>query len=68
MSDISEAGEIFVCCRCVPDERLDNDALFLMRHPCSHHGLTWHRKMIRDASGKMRLAVPLRKPGNDAGQ
>jgi len=67
MSETPKDCEIFVCCRCVPDDRLDSDALFLLRQQCPQHGLRWHRKMLRDASGKMRLAVPLRKPANNAG-
>jgi len=68
MSESPQDCEVFVCCRCVPDDRLDNEATFLLRQRCPQHGSTWHRKMMRDASGKMRLAVPLHKPGDNTGQ
>jgi hypothetical protein len=42
---------VYVCCHCVPDEKLDYDASFLMRKYCTIHGECWHRLVIPGPDG-----------------
>ena len=58
MAAQQEVG-VWVCCRCEPDAKLDENTIALMNKTCPIHGQAWHRKMVRDESGKLRLAMPI---------
>jgi hypothetical protein len=47
----------YVCCHCVPDEKLDYDASFLMRKHCTIHGECWHRHVVIGPDGVVKLAL-----------
>ena len=52
---------VHVCCKCDDDSALDSNALILVNEECPTHGQSWHRLMIREADGSLRLAMPLDK-------
>lgn len=47
---------IYVCCLCVPDTRLDAEALLLYNRVCETHGATWHRAMNKHPDGTLTVA------------
>lgn len=60
----AQTPEIFYqCCTCFSDPVLDSNALVLYNRECSAHGSVWHREMIRDEQGRMRLRFPLDPDG-----
>jgi len=66
VSEPEEVQLVYVCCRCVPDDRLDDDCLVLYRRDCPQHGNVWHRQMYRAPDGSYFLAVARKPPGTAA--
>ncbi len=57
----TETEFAYVCCHCEPDDRLDSNALFLIRKVCRSHGECWHRRMMVGPDGQKKLAAPVRR-------
>ena len=52
---------VHACCKCDNNSALDSNALILVNEECAIHGQYWHRLMIREADGSLKLAMPLDK-------
>jgi uncharacterized protein YcfL len=50
---------VYVCCACAQQSEIDHNAMVLFNRTCPTHGITWHRLMLTDHDGSMRLAMPL---------
>jgi hypothetical protein len=55
------ASLVHVCCKCEPNGALDSNALILFNEKCPTHGYSWHRLMMRQPDGSVKLAMPLDK-------
>jgi hypothetical protein len=52
---------VHVCCQCEPNCELDSNALILFNEECQSHGRCWHRLMMKQPDGSLKLALPLDK-------
>lgn len=52
----------YLCSECHPCDELDCRSLVLYSRECPIHGTCWHRPMIRDEAGRLRLAQPVSRP------
>jgi hypothetical protein len=55
MAGGSDLRVVYVCCVCESDAELDRNALILLNRECPTHGPVWHREMICDEAGMLRL-------------
>jgi hypothetical protein len=51
----------YICCRCEDNRELDSNVLILFNRECPVHGRSWHRLMVRQPDGSLKLALPLDK-------